>query len=88
MRLNDLNETKSFFVLLLMNFYDQSSFKSVASFVISTRFGILTLLYGKQLASPAHPSAAHPSLRSVGGRGMSWENKLQTPYGTSSPCIS
>ena len=28
------------------------------------------------------------SLSLLGGRGMSWENKLQTPYGTSSPCIS
>lgn len=41
-----------------------------------------------QAALPSCSSQRSPSLSLLGGRGMSWENKLQTPYGTSSPCIS
>lgn len=37
---------------------------------------------------PSCPSQRGPSLSLLGGRGMSWENKLQTLYDTSSPCIS
>lgn len=37
---------------------------------------------------PSCRSQDSPSLSLLGGRGISWENKLQTPYGTSSPCIS
>lgn len=51
-------------------------------------FGNLDATFCPALLPSCSSQRSSPSLSLLGRRGMSWENKLQTAYGTSSPCIS